>query len=39
MAKALFITDKELKQMTVLNGNIDPDKTKQFVIIAQDIML
>ena len=36
MAKALFITDKELKQMTVLNGNIDPDKTKQFVIIAQD---
>jgi hypothetical protein len=36
MAKALFITDKELKQMTVLNGNLDPDKTKQFVIIAQD---
>ena len=28
MAKALFITDKELKQMTVLNGNIDPDKTR-----------
>jgi len=39
MAKALFITDKELKQMTVLNGNLDPDKTKQFLIIAQDTHL
>jgi hypothetical protein len=36
MAKALFITDKELKQFTALNGNLDPDKTKQFIIIAQD---
>jgi hypothetical protein len=34
--KALFISDKELKQFTALNGNLDPDKTKQFVIIAQD---
>lgn len=36
MANALFITLKELKQFTALNGNIDNDKLEQFLKIAQD---
>ncbi len=36
MAKALFITTKDLKRYSVLNGNIDPDKLTYWVEIAQD---
>jgi hypothetical protein len=36
MANALFITLKELKQFTALNGNIDNDRLEQFLKIAQD---
>ena len=36
MAKALFITTKDLKRYSVLNGNIDPDKLLYHVEISQD---
>ena len=36
MAKALFITTKDIKRYSVLNGNIDPDKLIYMVEIAQD---
>lgn len=36
MANALFITLKELKQFTALNGNIENEKLEQFLKIAQD---
>ena len=37
MAKALFITEKELKELTIVNGNVDPDKFRQYIDIAQEI--
>jgi hypothetical protein len=37
MKEALFITQKELKSFTSLNGNVDPDKFMQYIKIAQDI--
>ena len=36
MAKALFITTADLKKFTVVNGNLDPDKFTQFILVAQD---
>lgn len=37
MAKVLFISTKDLKRGTILNGNIDDDKLLQFIDIAQEI--
>ena len=37
MAQALFITQKDIKAFTSLNGNVDPDKFTQYIKIAQDI--
>lgn len=37
MAKALFITNKDLKRFSVLDGNVDADKFIQYIDIAQDI--
>lgn len=34
--KALFITTKDLKQKSILSGNVDPDKIAQFIEVAQD---
>jgi hypothetical protein len=34
--KALFITLKELKRKSIIDGNLDPDKIIQFVEVAQD---
>jgi hypothetical protein len=36
MAKALFITTKDVKRYSVLSGNVDPDKFIYMVEIAQD---
>tara|TARA_R110000772_G_scaffold55401_1_gene126452 strand:+ start:400 stop:915 length:516 start_codon:yes stop_codon:yes gene_type:complete len=36
MAKALFITTKDIKRYSVLSGNVDPDKFIYMVEIAQD---
>ena len=36
MAKALFITTKDIKRYSVLSGNVDPDKFVYMVEIAQD---
>ena len=36
MAKALFITTADLKKFTVVNGNLDPDKFTQFILVAQE---
>ena len=36
MAKVSFITMAELKKSTYINGNIDVDKVKQFIDIAQE---
>ena len=36
MAKALFITTADLKKFTAVNGNLDPDKFTQFILVAQD---
>lgn len=35
--QALFITQRDLKGFTSLNGNVDPDKFMQYIKIAQDI--
>jgi hypothetical protein len=37
MAKALLVTNTDIKRFTALNGNVDADKFVQFVAIAQDI--
>ena len=37
MAKALFISNKDLKRFSVLDGNVDADKFIQYIDIAQDI--
>ena len=37
MAQALFITSKDIKQFTAMNGNIDPDVFVQWIKIAQDL--
>lgn len=34
--KALFITLKELKRKSIIDGNVDQDKLIQFVEVAQD---
>ena len=34
--KALFITTKDLKQKSILSGNVDPDRIAQFIEVAQD---
>ena len=36
MAKALFITTKDIKRYSVLSGNVDPDKFIYMIEIAQD---
>ena len=36
MSKALFITTKDLKQRSIISGNVDPDKIVQFIEVAQD---
>ena len=35
--KAIFITTKDIKRYSILDGNVDNDKFNQFVEIAQDI--
>jgi len=37
MAKALLVTNTDIKRFTALNGNLDSDKFVQFVAISQDI--
>ena len=37
MATALFITPKDLKQNSFVDGNVDTDKFIQFIKIAQEI--
>jgi len=37
MATALFITPKDLKQNSFIDGNVDTDKFIQFIKIAQEI--
>ena len=37
MAKALLVTNTDIKRFTALNGNVDSDRFVQFVSIAQDI--
>lgn len=39
MATALFITPKDLKQNSFIDGNVDTDKFIQFIKIAQEIHL
>lgn len=39
MARQLLISTKDLKQLSQLSGNIDDDKLKQYVEIAQDTHL
>jgi hypothetical protein len=34
--KALFITIQDVKQKSIISGNVDPDKVVQFVEVAQD---
>lgn len=34
--KALFVTIKDIKQRSIISGNVDPDKIVQFVEVAQD---
>ena len=36
MAKALFITTKDIKRYSVLSGSVDPDRFIYMVEIAQD---
>ena len=36
MAEVLFISVKDIKQFSVIDGNLDEDKIKQWVVIAQD---
>ena len=35
--KAIFITTKDIKRYSIINGNVDNDKFIQFVEVAQDI--
>ena len=35
--KALFITIKELKQKSIIDGQVDADKLIQFIEVAQDV--
>jgi len=37
MAKALFVKPLEIAEYTALNGNVDVDKFKQFMWIAQEL--
>ena len=37
MATTLFITQNDIKNNTIINGSVDPDKFIQFVKIAQEI--
>jgi len=37
MAVALFIKDEDLKRNTILDGNVDTDKFKNYIKIAQEI--
>lgn len=37
MAKALFIGNKDLVRNTIIDGNVDVNKFKQFIKLAQDI--
>ena len=37
MAKVLFISNKDLKRYSILNGNTDPDKFLQYIEIAEEI--
>ena len=39
MAEALFVRTKDLKEFSVLSGNLDEDKVKQYIKIAQDTHL
>ena len=39
MAKALFITPKDLKRYSVFNGNLDTDKFIQWIEVAQEIYI
>lgn len=34
--KALFVTIQDIKQKSIISGNVDPDKIVQFVEVAQD---
>ena len=36
MATALFVTTKDIKRYSILNGNLDPDKLIFYVEIAMD---
>ena len=37
MAKALFISTKDIKRYSIMNGNVDNDKFIQYIEIAQEI--
>ena len=37
MAKALFVTPKDIKRFSILSGSVDPDKFIQWIEIAQEI--
>ena len=37
MAKAIFITNKDLVRNTIVDGNVDINKFIQFIKLAQDI--
>ena len=37
MAKVLFVTSQDIKKKTFMSGNVDQDKFKQFVFIAQEV--
>jgi len=39
MAKALFITPKDLKRYSVFSGNLDTDKFIQWIEVAQEIYI
>lgn len=37
MSKALFITVKDLKRKSSIDGSVDPDKLVQYIEVAQDV--
>ena len=39
MSKALLVTTQDVKRYSILDGNVDDDKFKQYIAIAQDIHL
>lgn len=39
MANVLFVTQEDIKVFTVLNGNLDPDKFRQFVLMGQEVYI